>query len=376
MVKSSSKGKHIGKKRKSFSTGPRVDTAVPEVETSSPTSERDSVNELRDGETFAATSAPWVGAEKAWRQGIVPPPHEDWIHYKTKLDPNDLPKSAGEDLELTDLDVATVLSSLPPPPAKADAEAKTDETVQFLKYAAVAVFTGAAMWAVFSVVHQEDSRSVNASPNATAQAPAVIPATQSLPVSESSIATPDKLPLPTPTPPALVPEQSSQLPAFEKRRSSHSAASVSVKISVSAPEAAANPPTPLSPDEAAMEESAQDSQVAFGLSNPYAAPEPLRPTIKKAIDSEGLPVTLSRQSVQTVMKSIQTEVLKCKGTRSGRMVMDLRVAGTTGRVIEAEAISAEFRDSPEGHCAARAVQLAKFPKFQDDSLSIKYPFDL
>ena len=59
----------------------------------------------QDGATFATQGAPWVGAERAWRTGTVPPPHEDAANYLTRLGHKgpDRPSSFTED------DLATVL---------------------------------------------------------------------------------------------------------------------------------------------------------------------------------------------------------------------------------------------------------------------------
>jgi len=51
------------------------------------------------------------------------------------------------------------------------------------------------------------------------------------------------------------------------------------------------------------------------------------------------------------------------------------VAGATGRVVSAEPTGVAAGTSL-GQCAARAVRLAKFPRFEQERLQIRYPFDI
>lgn len=340
-------------------------------------------NVLRDGETFASTAAPWVGAEKAWRNGIVPPPHEDWIHYRTTLSPEELsskPALHDEDLTLTDLEIATVLSSLPPPPSKEEVTISNNWGGQLLKYAAVATFTAAAAWVIFSVMQRGESSTNTPVSSKTRE---LVPATQYL-LGENSTSAVDNSasttsPISSASAALHVPTKA-RPSVFAKPRTKSRAGLASAVTSKT-----------VSPDEAAMVESSQDLEVAFGLSNPYVeevpssenvmlgektAPRPTPEVAPKGADSDGLMTTLSRETVKSVMSSIAFEIAKCKGTRTGRLTVELTVSGATGRVTNAETTFGGYQSSPEGYCAARAVKLAKFPKFQDKSLTVKYPFDL
>jgi hypothetical protein len=58
--------------------------------------------------------APWVGAELAWRNSFLPPPHED-IHQYPPLVTSDAIADE-ERLSMSDVEFETVLSSLAPPP--------------------------------------------------------------------------------------------------------------------------------------------------------------------------------------------------------------------------------------------------------------------
>ncbi|MCP4602322.1 MAG: hypothetical protein GY847_17700 [Proteobacteria bacterium] len=82
----------------------------------------------------------------------------------------------------------------------------------------------------------------------------------------------------------------------------------------------------------------------------------------------------SRIQVKAAMSAVAPGVKRCGG--SGRIVLKIAVAGATGRVLSAQPISPGHDGTPLGICATRAVKLAKFPKFSQSRLVIKYPFDL
>ncbi len=66
---------------------------------------------------------------------------------------------------------------------------------------------------------------------------------------------------------------------------------------------------------------------------------------------------------------------RCAGGTTGRIELKISVSGATGRVTNAQPVGA-FAGTSVGICAARAVRLARFPKFSQPNLVIKYPFDL
>ncbi|MDD5306076.1 MAG: hypothetical protein PHU25_02030 [Deltaproteobacteria bacterium] len=88
------------------------------------------------------------------------------------------------------------------------------------------------------------------------------------------------------------------------------------------------------------------------------------------------PAKPSRENVQTAMGGISSQVKACAPGQQGRIVVKVTVQGATGRVTAAEVVDPEHVGTPAGVCAARAAKLAKFPRFTDESLTIKYPFDL
>lgn len=83
-----------------------------------------------------------------------------------------------------------------------------------------------------------------------------------------------------------------------------------------------------------------------------------------------------QQSVHAAMARVAPFVEKCKTTDSGRMVVQLVVAGGTGRVVSSEVVDTRFKGTSTARCAIRAVQNIKLPVFQKDRLIIKYPFVL
>jgi hypothetical protein len=86
--------------------------------------------------------------------------------------------------------------------------------------------------------------------------------------------------------------------------------------------------------------------------------------------------TLSEESIRHTMANIAPEVRKCRKHISGRVLVELVISGETGRVISAKAVDQGEVGATAGRCAARAVALAKFPKFDRSRLTIRYPFDI
>jgi hypothetical protein len=76
------------------------------------------------------------------------------------------------------------------------------------------------------------------------------------------------------------------------------------------------------------------------------------------------------------MSSVANAVKRCGGTPYDRLVVELTVVGATGRVAKARTVDGTYGGTAIGVCAAKAVRLARFPKFQKESVVIKYPFDL
>ncbi|MCP4601507.1 MAG: hypothetical protein GY847_13495 [Proteobacteria bacterium] len=86
--------------------------------------------------------------------------------------------------------------------------------------------------------------------------------------------------------------------------------------------------------------------------------------------------TPSRAQVKLAMDAVAQSIKKCGNGAGGRIVFKIAVLGTTGRVMNAHPITQKHIGTPVGLCATRAVRLAKFPKFNQNMVVIKYPFDL
>jgi len=345
-------------------------------------------NPLRDGDTFAPPSAPWVGAEKAWRAGIVPPPHEEWLQYEKRLQ-----KKTGldDDLTLTDVEVATVLSTLPPP-ASANADKKAPASSHLFRYAAVAALTAVTAWAVISASRAARNTSTafpdTVTPAAAFESASMLP--------ESNPPTPEIEETVTDAPLPEVSDEVESAPVESTPRS---------KVAFSKPSAAKRifettrsqepstvnpyrennaPHSVLTSDAAESETSEQrptQQDEAFNLSNPYgsrgdAERTPPSESVTAEVNPTGNVQTLSRETVRTVMETIAPEVVKCgNGRETGTIVLRVTVSGATGRVRDAAAAYAPYVDTPVGFCAARAVRLAKFPPFSESEVTIKYPFE-
>jgi hypothetical protein len=88
------------------------------------------------------------------------------------------------------------------------------------------------------------------------------------------------------------------------------------------------------------------------------------------------PMVPTREQVRVAMSAVGPTVKKCGDGTGGKIKMEMSISGKTGRVLSAHPISAEYTGTSKGICATRAVSLAKFPKFQQRMLVIKYPFEL
>jgi hypothetical protein len=89
-----------------------------------------------------------------------------------------------------------------------------------------------------------------------------------------------------------------------------------------------------------------------------------------------LPSLPSRSEVSRAMGAVSAMVRKCGVAAGSRIVVELRVAGATGRVDDAKTVDPQWSGTATGACAARAVRLAKLPRFAADDLLVRYPFDI
>jgi predicted Zn finger-like uncharacterized protein len=93
------------------------------------------------------------------------------------------------------------------------------------------------------------------------------------------------------------------------------------------------------------------------------------------VSSSSLPDSLTRSQVQGGMNRVAGAVRRCGQGQSGTVMVNVVISGSTGRVTSAT-VSGQFSGSPVGSCAARAVRGARFPRFRQSSLSVRYPFQV
>jgi hypothetical protein len=109
---------------------------------------------------------------------------------------------------------------------------------------------------------------------------------------------------------------------------------------------------------------------------PVPAVAPVASVEEAEITPYAAPAVPSPQSVRHAMSRISRQVSRCRMGMTGQMVMRMSFAGSNGRLVSAEIINADFRGTPSGSCALRAVQHLQLPAFQQNQLVIVYPFYL
>ena len=109
---------------------------------------------------------------------------------------------------------------------------------------------------------------------------------------------------------------------------------------------------------------------------PVPAVEPVASVEEPEITTYAAPAVPSPQSVRHAMNRISRQVSRCRMGMTGQMVMRMSFAGSNGRLVSAEILNSDFRGTPSGSCALRAVQHLQLPAFQQNQLVIVYPFYL
>lgn len=106
---------------------------------------------------------------------------------------------------------------------------------------------------------------------------------------------------------------------------------------------------------------------APGPSVPAEASEP-------EASPEELPEHPSREAVQHTMTALLPAIRECAAGQSGALQVEVTV-GSSGRVRNA-LVTGAFAGTPEGSCMARTVRGARFPRFGQESFTVRYPFRL
>jgi hypothetical protein len=81
--------------------------------------------------------------------------------------------------------------------------------------------------------------------------------------------------------------------------------------------------------------------------------------------------TPTRDDVMSAMSGVKGKVANCKG--SGVATARMTVSGSTGRVSSASVTGVT---GAAQSCVERAVKTARFPRFQQSSFTVKFPFKL
>ncbi|MBN2525716.1 MAG: hypothetical protein JXR76_04920 [Deltaproteobacteria bacterium] len=89
-----------------------------------------------------------------------------------------------------------------------------------------------------------------------------------------------------------------------------------------------------------------------------------------------MPMRPSRAQVKEAMDEITPYIHNCKFSRTGRLVLEMVVAGESGKVLSARVLTDEFAGSATGYCATKVARTATLPTFQQETVTIKYPFEL
>ncbi len=348
-------------------------------------------NILRDGATFATSTAPWVGAERAWRRGIVPPPHEEWQQYGRHADEEASYRAM--DLSLTDAELATVLSTMPPPASAADDGKHGPRFGHTLRYTVPAVLTAVAAVAVFWALGTADKpEEASLQPSAFESASAIptLPDLAELPSASGGVAERSSSLVPLPT--AVFGQDVEVLKeeAFEptatmifvvrgrKPTAIRAASSTTTKTNAANAIERDGDGTVTGENLASAEpETANDQEAAFNLTNPYPKLDTEENTAAPGADAKTNDQSkpLNREAVVSAMDTVTPRVIACGNGRSGKIVMRIVVSGSSGRVTDAAAAYAPYVDTPVGDCVARAVKKAQFPRFKESEMTIKYPFE-
>ncbi|MBN2718515.1 MAG: hypothetical protein JXX14_21910 [Deltaproteobacteria bacterium] len=125
------------------------------------------------------------------------------------------------------------------------------------------------------------------------------------------------------------------------------------------------------------------NQYPSGAAQPMVQPAPRLPQSGPemgAVDVRSaqpvLPFVPSRSDVKAAMQRVAPLVARCRTSQSGQLVMKIAISGVTGQVASSKVLDDVFSDTPTAICAMQAIRTAQFPKFQKETLVIRYPFQL
>lgn len=107
------------------------------------------------------------------------------------------------------------------------------------------------------------------------------------------------------------------------------------------------------------------------LSAPRKAAAPAKPFLP----SNEPPVTPSRDDVVKSMSVLIPAIRGCAQGQSGVVTLNISVHND-GRVESAAASGAPFEGTASGRCMEGVTRRARFPRFQQPSFRVQFPFSL
>jgi len=119
-----------------------------------------------------------------------------------------------------------------------------------------------------------------------------------------------------------------------------------------------------------------DSLIDDIVGGPSKATKKRKTKAKATKSTASLPAGPSRGDVVKAMKRVAGRAKRCGSGKKGTAMVKLVVAGSTGRVKNAQVTNSPFRGTKEGSCIAREVRKARLPKFKKASMTITYPFKI
>ena len=364
----------------------------------------------RDGSTFASAIAPWVGAERAWRRESISRPEPGAAKH---ADGNRERDKTPLELVLSESDMSTVVSI---PPRESGAPGSRPLT-RLLSYVAVAALSVMLTWYVTGLddnaadevdsyetlpisrrVEVADSPAVEAADelgcSGEVGACRMFDGDESMETRSvgTRMLTRDMADEPAASSDSSSPERAEDHDASGKRRrrrrSGRRAAKSSSRVSASPEEtvsstsaSVAAEETPVVEPDTPREETTGDKRMGesgegiVSQKEHRVGPNEIGDEAAR-VSPTGRERSLPKALVKETMDSVAEAIRRCKADESGRLVMELVVSGTTGRVTSARAIEHEAVGTEAGQCAARVVRQLRFPEFDKSQLTIRYPFDL
>jgi predicted Zn finger-like uncharacterized protein len=116
-----------------------------------------------------------------------------------------------------------------------------------------------------------------------------------------------------------------------------------------------------------------DDLLDGAISSKKAAPkeEPAAAAAGAAAAGGALPATPSREQMKSAYGQASAKASKCKGP--GVATTNVTISGKSGRATSVNVAGVE---GPAKSCVEKAVRSTSFPKFQKDSMEVKFPFKL